>query len=188
MFFIFKKICICAGGPVQGRASKARGLRRFGAECTPHSLFGAPKRERAVHGPREKTPAVGLSVGFQESFCPRRGAGGGFGGPGHSLRRFPLALHSSVSGARRAGFASTSSVDRRRELRGGLEVPDTICVDFRLHSRVASAGLGGLALLRLPTMPAAVCTRGKPIQRTRIARAGRRLQLWWQSARTAPVL
>ena len=32
---------------------------------------------------------------------------------GHPLRRFPLALHCSGSGARREGFPITTNVDRR---------------------------------------------------------------------------
>ena len=62
----------------------------------------------------------------REGLCPRRGAGRGFGGLGHLLRRFPLALPGSAG--------------------------------------VASAGLGGRAFLRPPTLTAAVETRGKPIQ------------------------
>ena len=61
------------------------------------------------------------------------------------------------------------------------------CVDFRWRSMVASAGLGGQAFRCLPATTAGVYTRGKPIQRTRTARAGKRLENWWQFVRTAPV-
>ena len=52
----------------------------------------------------------------------------GFGGLGHSLRRFPLALlwerRGSVSGARRAGFPMTSNVDRQNVHAGESDSKD----------------------------------------------------------------
>ncbi len=48
----------------------------------------------------------------------------GFGGPGHPLRRFPLALLSSVSGAWRAGFPITTSDDRRSVNAGKADSKD----------------------------------------------------------------
>ena len=109
-------------------------------------IWRPKKRTGRARSKRKNAFAVGLFVGFQESLCPRRGAG------------------------------------------GGLDLPDTLFFSFRLRSKVASTGLGEQAFLRPPTLTAGMCTRGKPIQRTRPARAGRRLENWWQFARTAPVL
>ena len=53
-----------------------RGYRLCRRHSTPHSLFDAPKRERAVDGPREKTPAMRERAGFQANPCPRRGKAG----------------------------------------------------------------------------------------------------------------
>ena len=70
------------------------GYQRWLVQCTPHFLFffQKKKRKRAVHGPKEKKkyrPCGGTKDGgtrkgvppfFTHVFCPRRGAGGGFGG------------------------------------------------------------------------------------------------------------
>ena len=55
---------------------------------------------------------------------PAAWCGSEFGGLGHPLRRFPLALHGSVSGARRAGFTSTTSDDRRSVSAGKSDSKD----------------------------------------------------------------
>ena len=69
----------------------------------------------------------------------------GFGSSGHPLLLFPLALRCSVSGAWRAGFTSTSSVDRR-----GVSAGET---DSREGSRRAPVGdpsFGGSPLEQPP--------------------------------------
>ena len=71
------------------------------------------KRTGRARSKRKNAFAVRERFGFQESLCPRRGLRGGVGGSGYPLRCFPLALHGSVSGARRAGFPTTTNVDRR---------------------------------------------------------------------------
>ena len=70
------------------------GYQRWLVHCTPHFLFffQKKKRKRAVHGPKEKKKyrpcGGGRRTGDAQEvlppgthvFCPRRGAGGGFGG------------------------------------------------------------------------------------------------------------
>ena len=81
---------------------------------TPHSLFGlAKKRTGRARSKRKKRFRGERAFGVPGKSLPAAWCGSEFGGLGHPLRRFPLALQCSVSGARGAGFPSTTSVDRR---------------------------------------------------------------------------
>ena len=119
-----------------------------GRICAPHSLFGlAKKRTGRARSKRKKRCAVREYGRSPENLCPRRGWRGGFGGFGHPLRRFPLALRCSVSGARRMGFTSTTSDDRR-----GVNAGEADSTEKSGSWRGLRGGFGGLghSLRRFP--------------------------------------
>ena len=91
-------------------------FRRWNA---PPILFLAPQKENGPCTVQEKKRFRGeRACLIPGKSLPAAWIVRGVGGLGHHLRRFPLPLISSVSGARRTGFPMTTN-DKRRGVHAG---------------------------------------------------------------------
>ena len=101
----------------------------------------------------------------------------------------PWEHRGSVSGARRAGFTSTSNVDRQSVHAGEADSKDESCLcRFPLVHRGSVSGAWRTGFPMATSDDRQSVHAGKTDSRgvERRAPVGDR-QLWWQSARTAPV-